>query len=1136
VAQVESSRLKQWLARLAPIYPGEGRVALLCLAVNFLVVTGIMFGRNSRDALFLVYFGVQYLPYMYFANAASLIVCSLGYTTLVDRFDRGKFLGSISLLFIASLIVSRVVLLGHPHWFFPVLYMAAQVIWYFSLMQFWTFVGDLFDTRQAKRIFPFLALGALLGMVSVGLFSKQLVKTLGTENLLLVWAGLIFAATALAAYVYQRHRPAKEAAHRDAASLPKVVKPSEWQKIRDGFREVGREPLLRSMAGYILLLWTVYAVVDFCFNKTMRARYPDPNDLTTFFGIFIGIQGFLCLAIQLFMVRPVISRLGVGKTINFHPGFLVAGTAWMSVQYGYASVLTTKLGDASMLYTFSDSSYQLLYNPVPPDRRARVRGFIEGYIRPLSLAAAGGLILLANSYLKPIVLNSGREISVGQQLSWGAILLSLVWLGVALTSNKGYIRALLHNLQAGSLALRQAAANALRKMEDSASLGIIADTLRSSSPERVVTAIHFLEYFPGDQANDSLVSLLDHADARVRATAVSALGRRAGKRFVDRLSPLLSDPDARVRANAVEALAAAQDPALVEKVQPLLSDPSTRARINTVLTIAAIQGVASAVESMPLIRELARGDERARSTATYALGRLPLDDSMDLLVELLRDSELRIRCEAAQALGRIGTARVITPLIETLAGPPELRHDVRRSLAAILQRCGAPCIQEMAGTALQSRRVEIRSELADVLGRLKNPQVIDPLIRLLKDPEWRVRWKVLKSFEKVARDLTLPENARAALFDYAHSELGDFRQSVLSSQALVPQPSTDSERLLALALEEDRLNIQERVFHMLGILCGRERMLAIFEKLQSKDSRLRADALEALETLAPKVVAREVLALLEPAPTSRASSAGMAKPLIEALAAHPKPWMRACAAFYLGDHAQGDGAGLLKSLLADRASLVRETALFAGWKGMDESWRAQVDAASESSDTVLAVAARKIRARSSNGSGPSSPPAEKDQAMLLSIEKVLFLKSAPLFAAIEGEELAALADIALEHTFQPGEIIFEENQAPHHLYVIVHGKVEIFRRVDSKERTLAYLGEKECFGEMAILDDQPRSASVRAAEATTVLKIDRESFRELILERPNIAFAIFRILSGRLRHQNLEAEHAPVVYSGGQYA
>jgi len=146
------------------------------------------------------------------------------------------------------------------------------------------------------------------------------------------------------------------------------------------------------------------------------------------------------------------------------------------------------------------------------------------------------------------------------------------------------------------------------------------------------------------------------------------------------------------------------------------------------------------------------------------------------------------------------------------------------------------------------------------------------------------------------------------------------------------------------------------------------------------------------------------------------------------------------------------------------------------------------------------------------------------------------LKSAPIFAGVEGEELAALADIAVEHEFQPNEIIFQEKQAPHHLYLIVQGKVEVFRRVNDHERPLANLGERECFGEMAILDDQPRSASVRAIEPTTVLKIDRSSFHELIVERPQIAFAIFKILSGRLRHQNLEADNIPAVYSGGQYA
>ncbi len=156
--------------------------------------------------------------------------------------------------------------------------------------------------------------------------------------------------------------------------------------------------------------------------------------------------------------------------------------------------------------------------------------------------------------------------------------------------------------------------------------------------------------------------------------------------------------------------------------------------------------------------------------------------------------------------------------------------------------------------------------------------------------------------------------------------------------------------------------------------------------------------------------------------------------------------------------------------------------------------------------------------------------------MLLTVEKVLYLKAAPLFAELEGEELAAIADIAFEQEYQPSEIVFEANQPAHHLYLIARGKVEVFLKVDSTERPLAVLGEKECFGEMAILDDEPRSASIRAVEPTLVLKIDRESFRELINERPQISFAIIKILGDRLRHKNMEADNLPALDTRRHFA
>jgi HEAT repeat protein len=1104
-------------------------VVAACLIVNLLVVAGIMFGRNARDSLFLIYFGVQYLPVMYFANAAFLVLCSVGYTTLVDRIERGKFLAGVSVLFIIGLVASRVVLVGHPHWFYPVLYIEAQVVWYFSLMQFWTFAGDLFDTRQAKRLFPFLAVGALLGMIGVGLGSRKLVHTLGTENLLLVWAGLILAALVLGGFAYRRYKPAEDPSKVDPEAI-KRPRVSELQKIKSGMAEVGREPLLRSMAGYILLMWTVYAVVDFCFNKTMKERYPDPNDLATFFGIFVGVQGLLCLVIQLFAVRPVISRLGVGTTINFHPGFLLAGTAWMSLRYGYASVLSTKLGDASMLYTFSDSSYQLLYNPIAPDRRARVRGFIEGYIRPLSLAAAGALILLGNSYLKPITL-FGSQISTGQQLSWGAVIFATAWIVMSATAKKGYVRALLQNLQAGSPALRRAAVAALSKIKDVTSLSILSESLASSNPDRVVAAVQLLENFASEESAGLIASLLEHPDGRVRATATSVLGRMAGEKYEDRITKLLGDPDARVRSNAVEALAALRDPKLAAKLVPMLQDPSIRARVNTILALAALQGTAAAVEWLPTIHELAQGDAQSRSTAAFALGKLPLAQSEDLLVPLLRDPELDIRCESAKALGLVGTPRVIPALVEALAGQAELRRQARKSIGKIARRHGEATVQEVARMAVEAKSPDIRSEMGDVLGRLRSPEAVEPLLKLLKDPEWRVRWKVLKAFHRLTRHIPLPENARLALLDYAHDELAGYRESLEISRTVVPNPPDEPGRLLAMALAEDRLNIQERVFRMLGILCGHDQMLAVYQKLQSGDSRLRADALEALDSLAPKQIGRELLELLEPTPGGRGAKAVPIEPALSFLARHVKPWVRACTASYLGHHVnlatQGGpgGQGWLSELVQDRDEIVHETALYAGWTAFHDAWLANVEAAAQSPEPIVRRCAARIKREM--GGDSTSPPGEgkRGEPMLLTVEKVLFLKSAPVFAGLEGEELAALADIALEQEYAPGESLFEEGQLAHHLYVLVTGKVEVFRKIGTREYPLAILGSRECFGEMAILDDEPRSASIRAMEPVTVLKVDRESFRELIHERPQISFAVFKMLSQRLRSKNLEVEN-----------
>ncbi len=136
--------------------------------------------------------------------------------------------------------------------------------------------------------------------------------------------------------------------------------------------------------------------------------------------------------------------------------------------------------------------------------------------------------------------------------------------------------------------------------------------------------------------------------------------------------------------------------------------------------------------------------------------------------------------------------------------------------------------------------------------------------------------------------------------------------------------------------------------------------------------------------------------------------------------------------------------------------------------------------------------------------------------MISTVEKVLFLKSVGLFSKIPGEDLARIAGIAQEANFEKGEMIIQEDEIGDSMFLIIEGEVAVLRM--SKE--LTRLGERESFGEMALLDNEPRSASISTVSDVTCLKIEREEFYELMAEKIEIAHGIIRMLTHRLREAN----------------
>ena len=128
------------------------------------------------------------------------------------------------------------------------------------------------------------------------------------------------------------------------------------------------------------------------------------------------------------------------------------------------------------------------------------------------------------------------------------------------------------------------------------------------------------------------------------------------------------------------------------------------------------------------------------------------------------------------------------------------------------------------------------------------------------------------------------------------------------------------------------------------------------------------------------------------------------------------------------------------------------------------------------------------------------------------------LATAPLFSELSRKDLKHLAAAAIVRDYKKGEAIVKEGENAVAFYIIRAGKVDIIRgRGGKNEKVLATLGPGEFFGEMALLDSYPRSASVVATEVTECLVLSRWDFIAEMRTNPYIAVQMLSVLSRRLR-------------------
>src|SRR5579859_2324333 len=129
------------------------------------------------------------------------------------------------------------------------------------------------------------------------------------------------------------------------------------------------------------------------------------------------------------------------------------------------------------------------------------------------------------------------------------------------------------------------------------------------------------------------------------------------------------------------------------------------------------------------------------------------------------------------------------------------------------------------------------------------------------------------------------------------------------------------------------------------------------------------------------------------------------------------------------------------------------------------------------------------------------------------------LARTPLFAVLQAEDLDELARTTRTRNYERGDIIFHKDDPGYTGYIIVSGAVKIsVSSAEGDEIILAILTRGEFFGEMALFDEQPRSADAEAIQATEVLAVQREDLIRLLEKRPRVAISqLLKLLAQRLR-------------------
>lgn len=864
------------LTNLLQVRPGEAKMVALVAALFGVMEAGRGIGSNTVDALFFLRFGVQFLPYMFIVLGVATFVMAVTYTAALGQLNRRDLYAAILALFALIVLLEWIAIHLDLPLLYPILWVSINVISAVLALQVWHVAGEVTDTRQAKRLNSIFISGGILGSLVGNIATGELAGIFGTQNLLVLYAGLLAISFLLTITIARRFF---EPIHKQGRRV------GVFARLREGFDYERGSRMLRLMSFASVVFSILYFSVSFPFSRIVTSSFPVEADVASFLGLFSAAATLITLLASLFVANRLYARIGIVDAVLILPFIYLGGFILWGLSFSLLTAALVRISQMVVLGGISNPAWNALSNVAPPERRAQVLGFDAAVPSQVGVVLSGVLLILAD-----------RGLGTAQIFILGMVV-ALVCAFIVWRMRGAYGQALVLALRAGRFEVFSAGVGGAFSgfRSDANALNVALKALEDSKATTRRLAVEILTKMKAESSAPTLVNALKDPDVDVRLATLRALGSLGANESILPIMGMLSDSEPGVRACALEVLTKFEvtgHPKLLSNLKELATDPDWNVRAQASVLLAKLGEVSIGVSQLNSL--LGESNPEMRLAALDGLGKIASLSPESLkggqfsiapIVRATKDQMAVVRRAACRTLGNIKDEESIEHLVEILNDPdPTVREAAAHSLRGFGDSASKNLMQVLDNGQDRAQDAALEALRPD------DPSLLEPLTK----------------YAQREIGLTLTWREQASVIP-SGGQVADLVRELLKSRA-----------------RQSELRLVKTV----GLLGNREAMDLVAKSLRSGNAETRAEAVETLETLGNKRLAKAIIPLLEealeieesPTPTTTAEA-------LAHLMTQKDAWPRALAARAAWELGLRELIPNLRVLeRADRDPLAREAA------------------------------------------------------------------------------------------------------------------------------------------------------------------------------------------------------------------